>query len=538
MKNIILIAIFSLILSIDSIIEYHDNGMPKIIATYKGSNSLELTKKVGYYDNGEKHYEINYYKGNVKSSQIWDKDGEKITDSVIEEITDNKNETNYIDELLNMHEKQNEKIIYMQKKIDSLEFYLSRYNINFNDYKVISEKQNDSIKSDINKLPRNIENEKNIRETQDFEIIDLLINLEKINSNIEIQTPEPTLIEKSQEIRREMVAVEQQIISTTSKNGKDHPSIKELKDKYENLEKELKKLGTKILIGVALGEDVGNMWKKKDVLNKKWDEDEAYSDVGKDGCPDELEDGKGGCLRAKNYNYKEGSDPNFDNYTSSNPYGYEGNQKYDEGEPFIDTPKPEDEPFIDEKNGAYDSPEKFQDENFNRQWDEGEYFVDTNKNGQYDSGDMLLDINKNGIYDEDVDKYVDIVGNGIYDEGEKFTDLNNNGIYDRGPKLKKSNHRKNKFIAYDVAPQMIKGKEIRLKYPSIAKSAGIEGSVTVEFYIDKKGDVLEVKVLKGTGTILDKAVIDAVKKSKWKPARQRDKKVGVWITQKLSFRMN
>ena len=94
------------------------------------------------------------------------------------------------------------------------------------------------------------------------------------------------------------------------------------------------------------------------------------------------------------------------------------------------------------------------------------------------------------------------------------------------------------FKKWEEDPEPIKGKEIKLKYPAIAKSAGIEGSVHLKFYISKNGTVTKVQLISGTGTVLDGAAIEAVKKSKWKPARQRDKKVGVWLEQTLSFRLN
>ena len=71
----------------------------------------------------------------------------------------------------------------------------------------------------------------------------------------------------------------------------------------------------------------------------------------------------------------------------------------------------------------------------------------------------------------------------------------------------------------------------------MAKSAGIEGTVNLEFFIDKNGDVTEVEIIRGTGTVLDQAAIDAVKKSKWTPARQKGEKVGVWIGQTLTFNL-
>ena len=91
-----------------------------------------------------------------------------------------------------------------------------------------------------------------------------------------------------------------------------------------------------------------------------------------------------------------------------------------------------------------------------------------------------------------------------------------------------------KFIAFDEAPVAISG--VKMKYPPMAKAAGIEGKVVVEFFIDKNGVVTEVEIVTGTGTVLDQAAVEAVKKSTWKPARQRTKKVGVW--KKLPFKFS
>ena len=58
----------------------------------------------------------------------------------------------------------------------------------------------------------------------------------------------------------------------------------------------------------------------------------------------------------------------------------------------------------------------------------------------------------------------------------------------------------------------------------------------VQFFIDKKGTVTEAYVAKGVpGTGLDEAALDAVLRSKWYPAKQREKKVGVWQTVPVKF---
>ncbi len=93
-----------------------------------------------------------------------------------------------------------------------------------------------------------------------------------------------------------------------------------------------------------------------------------------------------------------------------------------------------------------------------------------------------------------------------------------------------------KFIPYDKPPkQIIPVKPI---YPEIAQEAGIEGTVYIQFFIDKKGKVTEAWVQKGIpNTGLDESALAAVKKSRWKPAQQRDKKVGVWQTVPVKFEL-
>ena len=90
------------------------------------------------------------------------------------------------------------------------------------------------------------------------------------------------------------------------------------------------------------------------------------------------------------------------------------------------------------------------------------------------------------------------------------------------------------FVAFDKPP---KAKiSIRPIYPEMAQEAGIEGTVYIQFFIDKKGKVTEAYVTKGIpGTGLNEAALAAVKKSKWHPAQQRDKKVGVWQTVPVTF---
>ena len=96
------------------------------------------------------------------------------------------------------------------------------------------------------------------------------------------------------------------------------------------------------------------------------------------------------------------------------------------------------------------------------------------------------------------------------------------------------------FVAWDKPPQP--RTPLRPEYPEIAREAGIEGMVQVQFYIYKNGYVAQssdsiwtIKGIPNTG--LDEAAIEAIKRTRWKPAMQRDKKVGVWIAVPINFKL-
>lgn len=66
------------------------------------------------------------------------------------------------------------------------------------------------------------------------------------------------------------------------------------------------------------------------------------------------------------------------------------------------------------------------------------------------------------------------------------------------------------------------------KYPEASRAANSQGKVYVSFVIDKKGKITDVKIVRGVDEWLDAEAIRVVKKMpKWKPGKQRGKKVKV-----------
>ena len=92
------------------------------------------------------------------------------------------------------------------------------------------------------------------------------------------------------------------------------------------------------------------------------------------------------------------------------------------------------------------------------------------------------------------------------------------------------------FIPYDDPPVAMS--PIRPRYPEIAQEAGIEGVVVVQAFIDEKGRVKETLILKGVpNTGLDEAAMEAIRKTRFRPAKQRERAVGVWISLPVNFRL-
>ena len=92
------------------------------------------------------------------------------------------------------------------------------------------------------------------------------------------------------------------------------------------------------------------------------------------------------------------------------------------------------------------------------------------------------------------------------------------------------------FIPYDDPPVAMS--PIKPIYPEIAQEAGIEGVVVVQAFIDEKGRVKETLILKGVpNTGLDDAAMEAIRKTRFRPAKQRERAVGVWISIPVNFKL-
>ncbi len=90
------------------------------------------------------------------------------------------------------------------------------------------------------------------------------------------------------------------------------------------------------------------------------------------------------------------------------------------------------------------------------------------------------------------------------------------------------------FIELSSEPKLIK--RVQPVYPQLAKRANIQGSVVVKVLINTKGDVEDWEVMSGHPLLKD-AAVEAAKQFKFKPAKQRDRLVKVWMSIPFHFRL-
>jgi protein TonB len=84
-------------------------------------------------------------------------------------------------------------------------------------------------------------------------------------------------------------------------------------------------------------------------------------------------------------------------------------------------------------------------------------------------------------------------------------------------------------------PELIN--QIKPVYTELARKARVAGTVIVEAIIDERGNVTNVRVLKGLPMGLDRSAADAVEKWKFKPATLEGRPVKVYYVLTVNFQV-
>jgi len=96
------------------------------------------------------------------------------------------------------------------------------------------------------------------------------------------------------------------------------------------------------------------------------------------------------------------------------------------------------------------------------------------------------------------------------------------------------------FVVVEEQPEMIGGvAELSkaVKYPTIARQAGIEGMVVVKVVITQEGLPESPEILSSPSEVLNEAAIEAVMQQRFKPGRQRGRAVACFMAIPVRFRL-
>lgn len=96
------------------------------------------------------------------------------------------------------------------------------------------------------------------------------------------------------------------------------------------------------------------------------------------------------------------------------------------------------------------------------------------------------------------------------------------------------------FLVVEKQPELIGGLaklQKSIKYPELARKAGIEGRVFVQFVVDERGNVVNPVVIRGIGGGCDEAAVEAVRDAKFKPGMQRGRPVKVQYSLPIVFKL-
>lgn len=96
------------------------------------------------------------------------------------------------------------------------------------------------------------------------------------------------------------------------------------------------------------------------------------------------------------------------------------------------------------------------------------------------------------------------------------------------------------FEVVEHMPELIGGLgsiQKLIEYPEMARRAGIEGRVYVQFVVNEKGEIEDPRVIRGIGGGADEEALRAVKQAKFRPGLQRGRPVRVQFSLPIVFKL-
>ncbi len=96
------------------------------------------------------------------------------------------------------------------------------------------------------------------------------------------------------------------------------------------------------------------------------------------------------------------------------------------------------------------------------------------------------------------------------------------------------------FVVVEDMPELIGGLEglqRQIRYPEMARRAGIEGRVFIQFIVNERGEVEDPRVIRGIGGGADEEALRVVSQAQFRPGMQRGRPVRVQYSLPIFFRL-
>ncbi len=97
------------------------------------------------------------------------------------------------------------------------------------------------------------------------------------------------------------------------------------------------------------------------------------------------------------------------------------------------------------------------------------------------------------------------------------------------------------FVVVEEMPELIGGLgelQRKINYPEMARRAGIEGRVIIQFIVNERGEVEDPRVMRGIGGGADEEALRVVRQAKFRPGMQRGQPVRVQYSLPIVFQLH
>ena len=94
------------------------------------------------------------------------------------------------------------------------------------------------------------------------------------------------------------------------------------------------------------------------------------------------------------------------------------------------------------------------------------------------------------------------------------------------------------FVVSQEKPKLLPGGWVKPEYPEMARMAQLQGTVIVKVLVGPTGAVMDAQVVKSVNPTLDRAALDAARRTKWSPGKQRNIPVKAWMALPFNFRLH